>query len=94
MLCIGILHLFRWKNLLSWFAILMIGLIHLKKKKKEIGLIFLKRRKKKQKMYNFLKAQFFFLHFIIVGVKGQGAHIFVYIGPGAQSEDIKQPKDR
>ena len=73
-----------------------------KKKKKEkrerewkkIGLIFLKRRKKKQKMYNFLKAQFFFLHFIIVGVKGQGAHIFVYIGPGAQSEDIKQPKDR
>ena len=45
-------------------------------------------------MYNFLKAQFFFLHFIIVGVKGQGAHIFVYIGPGAQSEDVKQPKDR
>ena len=25
-----------------------------------------------------------------MGMKGQGAHIYVYIGPGAQSEDIKQ----
>ena len=30
---------------------------------------------------------------IIVGVKGQRAHVHVYIGPGAQSEDVKQPKD-
>ena len=34
------------------------------RERKKIGLIFLKRRKKKQKMYNFLKAQFFFLHII------------------------------
>ena len=25
-----------------------------------------------------------------VRVKGQGAHIYVYIGLGAQSEDVKQ----
>ena len=30
---------------------------------------------------------------IIVEVKGQGAHIYVYIGPGAQSEDIKQSEE-
>ena len=29
----------------------------------------------------------------IVGVKGQGAHVHVYIGPGTQSEDIQQPED-
>ena len=28
-----------------------------------------------------------------MGVKGQGAHVHVYIGPGTQSEDIKQPED-
>ena len=29
----------------------------------------------------------------IVGVKGQGAHIYVYIGLGVQFEDIKQLED-
>ena len=29
----------------------------------------------------------------IVGVIGPRAHIYVYIGPGAQSEDVKQFKD-
>ena len=29
----------------------------------------------------------------IVGVKGQGAHIYVYIGLGAQSEVVKQLED-
>ena len=28
-----------------------------------------------------------------MGVKGQGAHIYVYIRPGAQSEDVKQSED-
>jgi len=30
---------------------------------------------------------------IIVGVIGLGAFIYVYIGSGAQSEDVKQSKD-
>ena len=30
---------------------------------------------------------------IIVGVVGPGAHIYVYIGPGAQPKDIKQSGD-
>ena len=50
MLCIGILHLFRWKNLLSWFAMLMIGLIHLKKKKKKR-----EREIKKEDWFNLFK---------------------------------------
>jgi len=31
---------------------------------------------------------------VCVGVKGQGAHIYVYIRSGVQSEDVKQPEDR
>ena len=30
----------------------------------------------------------------IVGVIGLGAHIYVYIGPWAQFEDVKQSEDR
>ena len=30
---------------------------------------------------------------LFVGVIGPGAHIYVYIGPEAQSEDIKWAKD-
>ena len=29
-----------------------------------------------------------------MGVKGQGAHIYVYVGSRAQSEDFKQLEDR
>ena len=28
-----------------------------------------------------------------MGVKGQGAYIYVYIGLGTQSEDVKQPEN-
>ena len=31
---------------------------------------------------------------VFVGVAGPGAHIYVYIGPWAQSEDVKQSENR
>ena len=30
---------------------------------------------------------------MVVGVIGSGAHIYVYIGLGAQSEDVRQSED-
>ena len=43
---------------------------------------------------NTMYSVYIYIYINIVGVKGQGAHIYVYIGPRAQSEDVKQREDR